>query len=95
MGGALRRPSPAPMRLFLLTASTLFAVAALTASAGCQDAPDGPTLQGEDPVQSDGDLAPDATVAPGGQDLAPVPELTPEPDLEPEATLQPDTTAAP
>ena len=69
-----------------------FLVVAL-AVAGCNhDNPPGPTLEGVDPVQTDGDLAPDPTLQPEPE-LAPEADITPEPDLEPDATLQPDSSA--
>ena len=71
---------------------TLLLLAAL-AVAGCTDAdPPGPTIEGVDPVQTDGDLAPDPTLQPTPE-LAPEADVTPEPDLEPDATLQPDSSA--
>ena len=77
--------------LSLTRRATLLVVAlALT---GCADAdPPGPTLEGTDPVQTDGDLAPDADLEPAPQ-MAPERDVAPDPGLAPEATLQPDTTA--
>ena len=70
----------------------LLFVAAL-AVAGCNDSgPPGPTIEGVDPVQSDGDLAPDPTLQPEPE-LAPEADIAPEPNLEPGATLQPDSSA--
>lgn len=71
------------MRLLLLSA--------VLALAACGADEPVTTIDGIDPVQTDGDLAPDATVQPGG-DLAPEASTAPEPPLAPEQTLQPDST---
>lgn len=73
---------------------TLLVLAGAALLGGCaDDAPPGPTLDGESPPV-DGELAPDATVQPGA-DLVPEAEVVPGPTLEPEATLQPDSTGSP
>lgn len=61
--------------------------------AGCADDPaDSITIKGVDPVETDGDLAPDASLQPEGTDLAPEDDTTPDATLQPEAGLQPDST---
>ncbi len=73
---------------------TAFLVA-MVALAGCADAdPPGPTLEGVDPVQTDGDLAPDSDLEPT-PDLAPERDIDPGAGLAPEATLQPDSSGTP
>ncbi len=48
------------------------------------------TVQGVDPVQTDGDMAPDTYVEPGGPTLAPDVPLAPEDEVQPSDSLQPD-----
>ncbi len=68
------------------------ALVAVLALAGCADAdPPGPTLEGVDPVQSDGDLAPDAGLQPETE-VAPEADIAPDPSLAPNSTLQLDST---
>lgn len=50
------------------------------------------TIEGVDPVQTDGDLAPDATLQ-ADPVTPPTPGTAVGGTMEPEATLQPDTTA--
>ena len=76
----------------------LLLLAALALAPGCADpAPEAAdvTVDGVDPVQSDGDLTPDATLQPDSTALAPEADITPEPDLEPDAVLQPDSLGTP
>ncbi len=69
------------MRYAMLT------VALFLAACG-SDEPD-IVIEGVDPVQSDGDLAPDATLAPAPPALEDEAIGAPGGTLEPEATLQP------
>lgn len=62
----------------------------LAACGGASDAPADVTVEGVDPADGGGTLAPDSTLQPGSG-LAPEPDVAPEPDLEPDATLQPDS----
>ncbi|MGB3543086.1 hypothetical protein [Rubrivirga sp.] len=61
----------------------------LLALAACTSDDPAVVLEGADPVQTDGDLEPDATVQPDA-DLEPQRELTPD-DMEPETDLAPDS----
>ncbi len=68
----------------------------LLALAACSSDEPGIVLEGEAPVQTDGDLEPDATVQPG-TDIAPEEvldegsELTPEAEMAPGSTMQPES----
>ena len=82
------------MRPLLLLA----ALAAPLAVAGCAEpAADDPavTVDGVDPVQSDGDLAPDATVQPDSTALTPEADTRPRPTLRPEAQSMLDSMRTP
>lgn len=57
--------------------------------AACADEPADLTIEGVDPVQTDQDLAPDATLQPETE-LAPIPEVAPEGTIQPQATLEPE-----
>ena len=80
-------PLPPAVRLLLVLVLAL---------AGCAepDAPAPTTIEGVDPVQADGDLAPNATLRSDGAALAPDAGVAPAPDLAPETTLQPDSSLA-
>ncbi|OZC04044.1 hypothetical protein [Rubricoccus marinus] len=56
------------------------------AACGAEEDPD-LVLEGADPVQADGDLAPDATLAPEAEQ-APSSDLAPEAELEPDAVIE-------
>jgi hypothetical protein len=74
-----------------MRASLLLAALGLAACGPSDDAP--VVVEGVDPVESDGDLAPDPTLRPGDAGLAPEADVTPAPDLAPEGALQPDSAA--
>ncbi|MEM0961046.1 MAG: hypothetical protein AAGK21_00735 [Bacteroidota bacterium] len=64
----------------------VLAVAVLMISA-CGPEPPPETIEGIDPVQTDGDLTPDATLRPDEPDLAPDDGLAPDASLAPADSL--------
>lgn len=72
-----------------MTRALLLALVLPLAACGSDEEPV-MTIDGVDPVQTDGDLAPDQTLEPEAS-LEPEATTEPEPTLEPETTLQPDS----
>ena len=71
----------------------LLGVWALAACGPNED--DGITVQGVDPTDANGDLAPDSSLRSGVPGLAPDADIAPEVEQAPEQTLGPDSLQVP